>query len=185
MQIVLAVILGGLFGAVLYWTGASSPKKLISMLRLQELSLMKIIVFAIGFASVLLAAANLMGFFNVDHLNVKSTNLGVLIGGLLFGIGFGTVGTCPGTCVAAAGSGGYKKAISAVLGGLAGAWLFSITYGLWKQTGLFSTMDLGKLTLFRISEEYNSVFPIGYPGLLIVGMLFMAGAFFLPSGRVE
>lgn len=182
MKLVLAVILGALFGAVLYWTGASSPKKLIAMLRLQNLTLMKIIVFAIGFASVLLSLANLLGVFNVDHLSVKSTNLGVIIGGLLFGIGFGTVGTCPGTCVAATSSGGYKKAVSAVLGGLFGAWVFSITYGFWKQSGLFSTMDWGKLTLFHISDEFASVFSFGYIGLLILGLIFIAAAFFLPDG---
>ena len=99
MQIVLAIILGALFGAVLYWVGASSPKKLIAMLRLEDLTLMKIIVFGIGFASALLSLFGLLGWFNVSHLSVKATNLGVVLGGLLFGIGFGTVGTCPGTCV--------------------------------------------------------------------------------------
>lgn len=183
MKLVLAIILGALFGAVLYWTGASSPKKLIAMLRLEDLSLMKIIVFAIGFASVLLSLANLLGVFNVGHLSVKSTNLGVVTGGLLFGIGFGTLGTCPGTCVAATSSGGYKKAVSAVLGGLLGAWTFSMTYVFWTRAGLFSTMDWGKLTLFRISDAFASVFSFGYAGLLILGLLFIAVAFFLPEGR--
>ena len=108
-------------------------------------------------------------------------NLGVIIGGLLFGIGFGTVGTCPGTCVAATGSGGYKKAVSAVLGGLIGAWLFSITYALWKNIGLFSTLDLGKRTLFHISDAYDSVFSIGFMGLLIVAILFMVLGFLFPA----
>lgn len=181
MKIVLAIILGFLFGFVLYWVGASSPKKLIAMLRLENLSIMKIIVFAIGFSCILLSVFSLLGFFNPAHLSVKGTNLGVVIGGLLFGIGFGTVGTCPGTCVAASASGGYKKAISAVLGGLLGAWVFSITYVFWKNFGLFSTMDLGKLTLFRISDKYPSVFSLGYTGLLIVGILFIAVSFFLPA----
>ena len=183
MQIVLAIILGTIFGAVLYWVGASSPKKLIAMLRLEDLTLMKIIVFAIGFASVLLSVFSLLGWFNIGHLSVKAMNLGVVIGGLLFGIGFGTVGTCPGTCVAAAGSGGAKKAISAILGGLFGTWLFSVTYGFWKNIGLFQTMDLGKLTLFQISEKYPAVFDIGYWGLLAVGIIFMAIAALLPVGK--
>ncbi|NCB31753.1 MAG: hypothetical protein EOM66_10145, partial [Clostridia bacterium] len=160
MEIVLAIILGCLFGAALYWVGASSPKKLTAMLRLEDLTLMKIIVFAIGFASVLLSVFSLLGWLNVAHLSVKATNLGVVIGGLLFGVGFGTVGTCPGTCVAAAGSGGAGKAISAILGGLFGAWLFSMTYGFWKDLGLFQVMDLGKLTLFQISEKFPSVFSV-------------------------
>ncbi len=44
MQIVLAIILVTIFGAVLYWVGASSPKKLIAMLRLEDLTLRKIMV---------------------------------------------------------------------------------------------------------------------------------------------
>lgn len=183
MQIVLAIILGALFGAVLYWVGASSPKKLIAMLRLQDFTLMKIIVFGIGFGSILLSVFSLLGWFNISHLSVKATNLGVIVGGLLFGIGFGTVGTCPGTCVAAAGSGGAKKSLSAILGGLLGAWLFSLTYGFWKNIGLFSTMDLGKLTLFQISDKFPFVFSIGYGGLLIVGTIFILIAYLLPAGE--
>lgn len=181
MKVVLAIILGMLFGSVLYQSGASSPKKLVAMLRLEDFTLVKIIVFAIGFSSVLLSVSNLLGFFNTSHLSVKGTNLGVVIGGLLFGIGFGTVGTCPGTCVAAAGSGGAKKAFSAVLGGLFGAWLYSVTYGFWKGLGLFQIMDLGKLTLFHISDQFPSVFPVGYGGLLATGLVLILAALLIPD----
>lgn len=181
MNIVLAIVLGLLFGFVLYWVGASSPKKLIAMLRLENLTIMKIIVFGVGFASTLLSIFSLLGIFNQAHLSVKGVNLGVVIGGLIFGIGFGTVGTCPGTCVAATGGGGFRKAFSAVLGGLLGAWVFSMTYGFWKSIGLFSAMDWGKLTLFQISDKYPSVFSIGYWGLLAVGLLFMVIALILPA----
>lgn len=141
---------------------------------------MKIIVFGIGSASVLLSVFSMLGFFNPAHLSVKGANFGVIIGGLLFGIGFGTVGTCPGTCVAATAGGGFRKALSAVLGGLLGAWVFSMSYGFWKNLGLFSIMDWGKMTLFQISDQYPSVFSLGYVGLLIVGIIFIGIAFFLP-----
>lgn len=183
MLIVLALVLGGFFGYALYYTGASSPRNIVSMLRLRDLTLMKIIVFAIGLASFLLSIFGLFGIINLNHLSVKATNLGVITGGLLFGLGFGTVGTCPGTCVAAVGSGGYKKAFAALVGGLVGAWLFSMTYGFWKNVGLFSTMNLGKVTLFKISDKFASVFSFGFPGLLIVSILFMAAAFLLPNGK--
>lgn len=181
MEIILAIILGGLFGGALYQVGASNPKKLLSMLGLYDLTLMKIIVFAIGFASVLLAITIGVGVFDLTHLSIKSTNLGVVVGGLIFGFGFGWAGTCPGTCVAASGTKGVKKAIAAVVGGLVGAFTFSMTYGLWKQTGLFNAMDLGKVTLFSLSEKYESFFNIGYLGLLGVGVLFMIAAYFIPA----
>lgn len=183
MELVLAIILGALFGYVLYWVGASSPQKLVAMLRLEDLILMKIIVFAIGFSSILLSVFYMLGWFNISHLSIKTTHLGVIIGGLLFGAGFGTVGTCPGTCVAAAGSGGAGKAASAILGGLFGAWLFSMTYSFWKRIGMFEAMNWGKLTLFNISDKFPSVLPIGYGGLFVTGIIFILVAIFLPSGK--
>ncbi|MBC5735984.1 DUF6691 family protein [Lawsonibacter faecis] len=183
MDIVLAIISGLLFGYALYLVGATSPKKIVSMLRLEDLTLMKTIVLAIGFASILLSLFSMPGLLNIGHLSVKTMNLGVITGGLLFGIGFGTVGTCPGTCVAATSSGGARKAVSAVLGGLLGAWAFSMTYGWWSSVGLFSVMDWGKLTLFHISDKFPSVFSLGYAGLLIVGILFVISALILPGGR--
>lgn len=185
MENVIAIVMGLAFGYSLYWVGASSPKKLIAMLRLQDLTLMKIIVFAIGIASVLLFTFGLLGWLTISHLSVKSTNLAVIIGGLLFGIGFGTVGTCPGTCVAAAGSGGAKKAVSAVAGGLIGAWLFSMTYQFWMNVGLYDIMDFGKLTLFAVSDKYPSVFTMGFTGLFAVGVIFMLIGCFLPAGKIH
>lgn len=180
MNLLLGILLGGLFGFVLYYVEASSSKKLINMLRLNDLSLMKIILFAIGFSSVLLSIASFLGVFNISHLDVKTAHLGVIIGGLIFGIGFGWAGTCPGTCVAASSSGDFKKAISAVLGGLLGALLFSLSYGTLANLGLFKAMNLGKLTLFKISDKYPSLFQIGYLGLFGLGLLIMFIAVVLP-----
>lgn len=181
MKIVEGLILGMLFGGALYYVGASNPKKLLSMLRLQDLSLMKIILFAIGFGSTLLSVAALIGIFDATHLSIKTLHLGVIIGGLIFGIGFGAVGTCPGTCVAATTTGGAGKAISAVLGGLTGAFIFSISYAKLAEMGLFNTFNLGALTWFNLSDTYTSVFNIGYLGLLIVGVIFMLVASLLPK----
>ena len=141
------------------------------MLRLEDLSLAIIILFAIGFSSTLLSISALLGLFDISHLSVKTMNLGVIIGGLIFGIGFGGAGTCP----------GIKKAISAIIGGLFGAFAFSMLYGSFKNIGLFNALDYGKITLFNISDKYPSVFGGGYVGLLIVGIIFMVGAYFLPK----
>ena len=151
------------------------------MLRLEDLSLAKIILFAIGFSSVLLSISSLLGIFDTSHLSIKTMNLGVIIGGLLFGIAFGAVGTCPGTCVGAIGSNGVKRAVAAVIGGLVGAFAFSMSYGYLKELGLFETLNMGKLTLFNISEKYPSVFNVGFVGLLVIGILFMGTAYILPK----
>lgn len=184
MKLVLAVILGSLFGFALFYVGAASPKKIQSMLRLEDLSLMKIIVFAIGFSSVLLALSIQVGIFDITHLSIKPMHFGVVIGGLIFGVGFGLAGTCPGTCLAAAGGKGRRQALAAILGGLTGALLFAVSYDWWKGLGIFDMMDLGKRSLFVISERFPSVFSLGTGGLLVVGGLFMLIAYVIPlQGR--
>lgn len=180
MEILLAILLGGFFGFALYYVGSTSSFNLRSMLSLRYLSLMKIILFAIGFSSALVSIFALIGIFDISHLSVKSTNLGVIVGGLIFGLGFGFAGKCPGTCVADSSSGGLKKAISVILGGLVGAFIFTLLYGSFKELGLFDIMDIGKMTLFNISEEFPSVFNIGFGGLLSMGIVIMIIAYILP-----
>lgn len=182
MNIFLAIILGGFFGFSLYMVGATTNAKILKMLRLEDLTLAKIILFAIGFSSVLLSVTGILGIFDVSHLSIKSMNLGVILGGLIFGVGFGMAGTCPGTCVGAVGGvKGLKKAIVAVVGGLFGAFTFTIFYEKLNNMKLFTTLDFGRLTLFSLSEKYPSVFNIGFIGLLVLGIIFMIGAYILPS----
>lgn len=185
MKILLAILLGGFFGFALSYVGATNFKNILKMLRLEDLSLAKIILFAIGFSSVLLSISSLLGLFDISHLSVKTMNLGVIVGGLIFGLAFGAIGTCPGTCVGAIGSSGVFKAIAAILGGLLGAFVFSLSYGYFKGLGLFEALNLGKLTLFNISDKYPSVFNIGFVGLMIVGVLFMALAYFIPKQIIK
>jgi uncharacterized membrane protein YedE/YeeE len=181
MNILLAILLGGFFGFALYYSGASKPGKIINMLALKELTIMKVIVFAIGVASLLIALSSFIGIFDITHFSIKTTHLGVLIGGLIFGIGFGWAGSCPGTCVAGSSSGGFRKAIVVILGGLIGALAFSLSYGFLAELGLFKTMNLGKLTLFSISEKFPSVLPIGMSGLMLLGIVLIAIGVIIPA----
>lgn len=181
IEIILAILLGGFFGYVLNVVRASSPAVLRKMLQLKALELMKIILFAIGMASALVAVTAWLGLLNVSHFHVKMMNLGVIVGGVIFGVGFGLGGTCPGTCVAASAGTGLKRALLAVLGGICGAGTFSLCYGWIKKTGIFTQFAWGKITLFKISKNYNYLLPGGYAGLLIVGLLFMALAYYLPD----
>ena len=185
MKLLLAILLGGFFGYALYKVQATNPKKLLAMLRLEDLHLAKVILFAIGFASVLLSIAHAIGIFDITHLSVKTINLGVISGGIIFGLGFGYAGTCPGTCVGAFGTNNFKKGLSAIIGGLIGALAFTLSYGYLDNLGLISGFDLGKLTLFNISPEYPSLFNIGYMGLFITGLLFMLVAYMLPKSILK
>lgn len=180
-SVILAVILGSAFGFALYNAGAADRKNIRSMLRLENLELMKIILFSIGLASFLLSASALLGIFDTGHLSIKAMNAGVILGGLIFGIGFGLVGSCPGTSLASLPYPNKAKTLGIILGGLSGALAYSLSYGWWEQLGLFNTLDMGKLTLFAVAKNGPSVFEAGFAGQLVTGLIFMLGAFLLPQ----
>jgi uncharacterized membrane protein YedE/YeeE len=183
MDLFIGLVTGALFGAALYLSDAASPVKMRQMLRLEDYTIFKIILFALGLSSVLLFVFNMVGILNLSHLSVKAMNLGVIIGGLIFGVGFGMVGSCPGTSFAAIGTGVYKQALMIAIGGIIGALVFALMYGGLVDTGVFKAMNYGKITLFKISDKYPSVTEVGYLGLLVMGSLFMAIAWFMPDKK--
>ncbi len=184
MQIFLAIILGGLFGFALNKIGATNPKNIINMLRFTDLTLMKTILFAIGTASLVLFIGLELGIFEIGHLSVKATYWGVLIGGALLGVGFAIAGYCPGTSLSAIVAGRYD-AIIFVVGGLLGAFAFSLSYDWFKQSGL---MDSAKMTLANTGvDAYTSMFNFapGWLVAIILAAIFIVIAIFLPKQLVK
>lgn len=179
-DLIKALLSGTLFGAALYLVGASNRKNLIEMLKLKDLTLMKIILFGIGLASALIFTSYYMGIMPIEHFNIKSMYWGVIPGAALLGIGFGALGICPGTSLASFGA-GYFKAIFFILGGLLGAWVFSLSYALLKSWGVFNEIFGGKTTLFLISDKYPAIFEVGSLGGILVGIFFMILAILLPD----
>lgn len=185
MELIFALLIGFLFGFVLQKVGAANPQKIIDMLRLKDFHLMKAIFTGIGLSSLLLFIFLALGWADVGHLSVKSAYVGVIIGGALMGLGWAISGYCPGTGLVAAGA-LRKDAPFFLLGGLAGAFIFTLIYGALKATALFSAIG-GKVTLAETgSEKYSALLPT-FPALALagaLGVLFIAIAWFLPNEPV-
>lgn len=178
-SIILAVVIGAAFGAVLDRIGATNPNWIGKMLTLTNLHLMKTILLAIGTASILMFGGQMLGLVDVGHMSVKTAYAGVFIGGLMLGAGWAAAGYCPGTGVCAAAS-GRKDALFFIAGGLLGAAAYMVTYPAWDAAGM---LDGSKLTL-------GSVPGAGYDGLLsisgdllgiVMGLAFVAIAIALPE----
>ncbi|MGC8609602.1 MAG: YeeE/YedE thiosulfate transporter family protein, partial [Thermoplasmata archaeon] len=104
--------------------------------------------FAIGLGAILLylfyAIPGVSPHFGIKDLFV----FGVTIGGLLFGMGVGLSGYFPGTIWIALGQ-GRRDAIYAVFGGLLGALVWSLIFGVAR--GFFwDTLNYGPITWYSI-----------------------------------
>ena len=181
-MIILAVIVGLAFGFALDRAGATNPGYIIKMLNFADLHLMKAILLAIGVSSVAVFGALLAGLIDPGHLSVKSAYIGVFIGGILLGTGFAVAGYCPGTSLSAAAT-GRKDALFFVVGGLAGAAAYMVSYPWVKSTGILAPIAGGKATLGQISgTSYPALFET-LPGELVgivIGVAFILVAFMLP-----
>jgi len=181
--ILLAIVIGAAFGAVLDLIGATSPTWIGRMLTLTNLHLMKTILLAIGVGSALMFGGQMLGLVEVGHMSVKTAHAGVLLGGLLLGAGWAVAGYCPGTGVAAAAT-GRRDAWAFVAGGLLGAAAYMVTYPFWKASGLLDGADL---TLGAVPGAES----VGLTGLrgdvlgLVMAVILIVVAFVLPDRLVR
>lgn len=122
MKLLLGLMLGATFGALLQLSGASSHTKITNALRLKDWTIMKLILAAIG---VGVLGVHLLEAVGAAHTHVKDLYLpGMVVAGVIFGVGFAVTGYCPGTALAAAAE-GKPDAWMTVAGGLVGALTFA------------------------------------------------------------
>ncbi len=182
MTIFLAILLGIFFGFALQRVGATNPQNIINMLRLKDLHLMKAIFFAIGISSTLLFILMAAGIIDSSHLSVKSSYVGVIVGGALLGLGFAVAGYCPGTGLTALAD-GRKDALFFVGGGFIGALIYTLVYGSIKSTWLFDKIAGGKVMLATGSDKFSALLPM-VPGTFLaagIGIVLMIIAWKLPD----
>jgi uncharacterized membrane protein YedE/YeeE len=125
LTLALGLVLGAAFGALLKLSGASSHTKIVNALRLQDLTIMKLILMAIG---VGLMGVHLLDLFGLANMKVKELYLlGLILAGVIFGVGFALTGYCPGTALAACAE-GKPDAWVTVIGGLCGVLVFAFMF---------------------------------------------------------
>ena len=142
-QLIYGLVTGILFGFFLQRGQVLRYDKQIGALRLMDMTILKFMLTAIFVGSV---GIYLLKDLGLVELSIKSTVLGAtIIGGLIFGLGWGLLGYCPGTSMGAVGEGRWDG-IWGLLGMLAGAAAYAEAFPLMKRTVL-TWGDLGKITL--------------------------------------
>ncbi len=143
MTLVYGLITGVIFGFLLQKGRVLRYDKQLGALRLIDLTIVK---FMLSNIIVAMVGIYLLRDLGLVKLSLKTTTLGPnIVGGLLFGLGWGLIGYCPGTSAGAIGE-GRLDALWGVLGMLTGASVFAHTYPLLQST-VYTWGALGKITL--------------------------------------
>jgi len=146
MMLFYGLITGILFGFLLQKARVIRYDKQLGALRLIDMTIVK---FMLSTILVAMVGTYLLKDLGLVKLSIKPTILGsVILGGLIFGIGWAFLGYCPGTSLGALGEGRYD-AIWGILGMLVGAGLYGEAYPAMKETVL-KWGDFGKITLPEI-----------------------------------
>ena len=145
-SMVVAFVLGFLFGTALEKAGFGSSRKLTAQFYLHDWAVFKVMFTAVVTALVLTAAAAALGLMDVGKMFIPGTYLWPqIVGGLLLGVGFVVGGYCPGTSVVSVASGKIDGMVY-VLGFFSGLFLFPLAFP--ALEGLYNAGSLGVITLY-------------------------------------
>lgn len=126
LQVVLGLVFGICFGFLLMRGGATENGVIWGQLLLYDFTVVKIMLSAVLVGMIGFALLRSLG---LTDAHVAEPSLGThLGGGLVFGVGFGLLGLCPGTVAGAVGRGSIDALVCGALGLLIGTGLFATVY---------------------------------------------------------
>lgn len=132
MPIVTSLLAGLIFGLGLILSGMADPAKVVGFLDLAgvwdpSLALVMAGAIAVGLVAFTLAKGRARSLLGLDMQLPENTTLDrrLVLGSLLFGIGWGVAGFCPGPALVALGMGELKAAVF-VLAMLTGMGAFAL-----------------------------------------------------------
>jgi hypothetical protein len=139
-------ITGIFFGFLLQRGQVLRYDKQLGALRLLDMTIIKFMLSSILVAMV---GVHLLQDLGLTRISVRATILGSnIIGGLLFGVGWGLFGFCPGTALGAVGEGRWGT-LWGIAGMLVGAALFAEAYPILSPT-VQTWGNLGRLYLPQV-----------------------------------
>jgi hypothetical protein len=126
VQVVLGLFVGICFGFLLQKGGATDYGVIEGQLLLTDFTVLKLMLSAVIVGMIIFSILKHFGYSNLHA--AEGTAGSNVIGGLIFGAGFGLLGYCPGTVAGAVGTGALDALAGGMVGMLIGAGLFADTY---------------------------------------------------------
>lgn len=169
-QLVFGLIFGIIFGFLLDRGGVTRYEVIMNQLLLRDFTVLKILFTAILTGMLGLHIMKKMGYikFHPKPCRFRAN----IIGGLIFGIGFGLLGYCPGTAAGAIGRGSLH-ALVGVGGILAGAGIFASVYNYLQD--FLKRDSIGNVTIPELLKTNQWLI------ILIVFVIFIAVLFILET----
>lgn len=139
----LALVLGFIFGVLLNKGRVTDYNVIVNQFRFKDFTVLKVM-----FTAIIVGGLGVLLLHKAGHANyeIKSAQmLAVTLGAAIFGVGMVLYGYCPGTGVAAIGTGSIHAMVGAV-GMLAGGVLYAFSFP-WIKAHILPVGDLGKTRL--------------------------------------
>jgi uncharacterized membrane protein YedE/YeeE len=145
--LLLAPVFGFAFGWLLQRGRVTSYDTIVNQLRLRDFTVLKIIMTALVVGGLGVLALTDMG---LAKWAVRDANLlAALLGGAIFGVGMVLYGYCPGTGIAAIGTGSVHALVGA-FGMIAGAVAYAFSHD-WMRANVLNVWQLGKATFASLT----------------------------------
>jgi len=167
IRLLTGLMIGLVFGFLLQKGGATEYEVIINQLLLRDFTVLKII-----FSAVL---TGMVGVYVLVSLGVADLSpkpcepWSIIVGGLVFGMGFAILGYCPGTMAGAVGTGSVHALIG-IMGVLIGVGLYASQYS-HIHTKL-NNKTLGNITIPNMLNV-NPWIVVFLMSLMILGVLYV------------
>jgi len=171
-SLVWGLAFGIVFGFLLQKGGATKYDVIIGQLLLTDFTVVKIMLSAVLTGMIGIYLMKTLGWV---ELYPKSGSVGInIIGGLIFGIGFATLGYCPGTIAGAIGNGYLDALVGGLAGILLGAGFFAALYPKLNR-GILKKGDFGNITLPQLFKVNDWIVVIPVAVMIFLVLVWLEG----------
>jgi len=149
VQLVVGFFTGIIFGFLLHKGGVTHYDVIVGQLLLTDFTVVKVMLSAV--------VSGMIGIYFLKSigavaLHPKPGSFGsTVVGGLIFGVGFGVLGYCPGTLAGAIGQGSLDALFGGLIGVLIGTGLFATFYPKLDKR-ILNKGDFGDITWPQLLE---------------------------------
>ncbi|MBN2287409.1 MAG: YeeE/YedE family protein [Tissierellales bacterium] len=171
LQLVLGLVMGIAFGFLLHKGGVTKYDIILAQLRLTDFTVLKIMLSAVIVTMIGIALLYPKGKVK---LHVKAGSIkNAVIGGLIFGVGFATLGYCPGTIAGAVGNGYLDGLLGGMAGIIIGSGFYAAVYGRLKKSKILTEDQFSGKSLFDSMGENSLRYVLLISGVLVVIMVIL------------